>query len=70
MGLVTAACFTEMGNTVTGVDTNEARLTDLRAGRMPIYERKRRHRTFCGNARIVYSKILNIRFIETRLLCS
>lgn len=38
MGLVTAACFTEMGNTVTCVDTNEARLTDLRVGRMPIYE--------------------------------
>jgi UDPglucose 6-dehydrogenase len=27
-----------MGNTVTCVDTNEARLTDLRVGRMPIYE--------------------------------
>ncbi|MAY36246.1 MAG: UDP-glucose 6-dehydrogenase [Spongiibacteraceae bacterium] len=38
VGLVTAACFTEMGNTVTCVDTNEARLTDLRVGRMPIYE--------------------------------
>ena len=38
VGLVTAACFTEMGNTVICVDTNEARLTDLRAGRTPIYE--------------------------------
>ena len=38
VGLVTAACFTEMGNTVTCVDTNESRLTDLRVGRMPIYE--------------------------------
>jgi UDPglucose 6-dehydrogenase len=38
VGLVTGACFAEMGNTVTCVDNNAAKVTALRAGEMPISE--------------------------------
>jgi UDPglucose 6-dehydrogenase len=38
VGLVTGTCFTEMGNHVTCVDTDEAKLTRLQNGIIPIYE--------------------------------
>lgn len=38
VGLVTGACFTEMGNDVACVDVDEAKLARLRRGEMPIYE--------------------------------
>ncbi len=38
VGLVTGACFTEMGNHVVCVDIDEAKLDRLRAGEIPIYE--------------------------------
>lgn len=38
VGLVTGACFTEMGNSVTCVDVNESRLAALRQGQIPIHE--------------------------------
>ena len=38
VGLVSAACFSEFGWTVTCVDKDPARLADLNAGRLPIYE--------------------------------
>lgn len=38
VGLVSAACFSEFGWTVTCVDKDQARLADLHAGRSPIYE--------------------------------
>lgn len=38
VGLVTAACFAEMGNTVTCVDVNPAIVEKLKAGSVHIYE--------------------------------
>lgn len=38
VGLVSAACFSEFGWTVTCVDKDPARLAELNAGRSPIYE--------------------------------
>ena len=38
VGLVTGACFTEMGNHVVCVDVDEAKLARLRKGELPIYE--------------------------------
>ena len=38
VGLVTGACFTEMGNHVACVDIDEAKLQRLRDGEIPIYE--------------------------------
>jgi len=38
VGLVSGACFAEFGTDVTVMETDAAKLTALRAGRMPIYE--------------------------------
>jgi len=38
VGLVSAACFSEFGWTVTCVDKDENRSAELKAGRSPIYE--------------------------------
>ncbi|MCI3950624.1 MAG: UDP-glucose 6-dehydrogenase [Burkholderiales bacterium] len=38
VGLVTGACFAEMGNTVICVDSNAAKVAALRAGQIPISE--------------------------------
>lgn len=38
VGLVTAACFSDLGNTVTALDVDEKRIAGLKRGEMPIYE--------------------------------
>ncbi|MEX2144129.1 MAG: UDP-glucose/GDP-mannose dehydrogenase family protein [Anaerolineales bacterium] len=38
VGLVTAACFSDLGNSVTALDVDENRIAGLKQGRLPIYE--------------------------------
>ena len=38
VGLVTAACFSDLGNKVIALDISEERIAGLKRGEMPIYE--------------------------------
>jgi UDPglucose 6-dehydrogenase len=38
VGLVTATCLAESGNTVVGIDNNQAKIDMINAGQLPIYE--------------------------------
>ena len=37
VGLVTAACFSEMGNTVACVDVNENKVSGIKKGKIPLF---------------------------------
>ncbi len=38
VGLVTGACFADLGNSIVGLDVDEARIEGLKRGEMPIFE--------------------------------
>jgi UDPglucose 6-dehydrogenase len=38
VGIVTAACFADLGNKVVGLDIDETKIAGLKEGKMPIYE--------------------------------
>ncbi len=38
VGIITAACFADLGNKVVGLDIDEDKIAGLREGKMPIYE--------------------------------
>jgi UDPglucose 6-dehydrogenase len=38
VGIVTAACFADLGNAVVALDVNEEKIEGLKKGKMPIYE--------------------------------
>ena len=38
VGLVTGACFADLGNRVRCIDVDESKIAMLRDGRIPIYE--------------------------------
>ena len=38
VGIITAACFADLGNKVVGLDIDEAKIAGLKEGKMPIYE--------------------------------
>ena len=38
VGIITAACFADLGNKVVGLDIDESKIAGLNKGVMPIYE--------------------------------
>ncbi len=61
VGLVTGACFSEMGNNVYCVDVDEAKIESLKNGIMPIYEQhleKIVHKNY-ENGNLIFTTDLN-----------
>src|SRR5918998_346244 len=67
VGLVTAACFAELGHDVTVRDVVPERIDDLRAGRVPIYEPGLSELLERNADRIGYTLEIGDVFVEARI---
>lgn len=52
VGLVTAACFADLGNRVVALDVDDKRVENLKKGIMPIYEMTNEDAALSHSARV------------------
>src|SRR3989344_5748904 len=71
VGLVTGACFAELGNEVACVDIDEEKISKLNNGIMPIYEPGLKELISKNKARIIFTTDLKqpIRDSEVIFIC-